>query len=223
MTVKKSSKINGKILAFGFVFIAAMHGYAWDTLSEMESESCAALTNEQILVSAEFTNKLHAAFNSQDLCMRMDAGILLAICSHQMFLRTSEESDLVRVLHNASNAVVCASNNTDKWQYWMSKLVFAGSIGMNGNRPMSYCMLTNSICERAQINYTNQETVLERAILDYYEFFGADIFSAYKILAGVNAADLGLYDAATNYASQVPPIHAAQLIEHLESVIQQRP
>ena len=222
MIALKFLKFNGiKGFVVGVCAFAATHGCAWDVLSEMEAEARAALTNAQVLSSADFTNKLHSALDSQDVDMRLDASILLAINKHQLFLDTAEELYVLQELQESSNAVTRASSYPDKWQYRVSMLLFAGTLGMDGRPQLSYVALTNSISECQQVCCTNEETALERCILDYYEFHGASSITAMKILAGANAADIGLYESVTNYANQVPPAHATQIIEHLESVIAQ--
>ncbi len=80
--------------------------FAWNSITEMESCICMALTNDDYLVSAAFTNQLNSASLSASDEMRAEAYMLLSVSGYRKFLDTADEMWLGQEMSNASNAVV---------------------------------------------------------------------------------------------------------------------
>ena len=189
---------------------------AWNTVAEMENEVCMALTNDAILLSATFTNNLHAAANSPFEEMRSEAHLLLAINAYQNFLNTMDEGWLHHEMLNTSNAVVAIGSHTDKWQYWMARFLHAGAFASLNDYMSSYATATNALNGLTASSYTNALSTVETCIMRKFEMTGIDISAAFKVFAGMSAAELGLGESATNYANQVPVPYRNTILEFIK-------
>lgn len=188
--------------------LAAMvpcYANAWTTLDEMESAICVALTNDASLLSASFTNQLNAVvMNAQTNDMKSVAYMILSINAYQNFLETAEEKWLSIEMQNASNAVAMAGVNADRWQYWVSRFLYAGAYVSDSEFSKAFSVLNRSLSEMSAQTYTNDSSRVERAILEKCEMPGIGIAEAMKVMAGMSAAELGQKDTALRFASQVP-------------------
>ena len=101
--------------------------WAWNSIDEMESDVCIALSNRNYLVSEIFTSNLNSATNSSSIEMKTEAHIILSISAYQNFLNTADDGWLWHEMQNASNAVASIGIHTNKWQYWMAKFTCASA------------------------------------------------------------------------------------------------
>ena len=194
-----------KIVLILLIFVFVKRMYAGDSVVEMETDICKALTNNTYLLSSTFTNQLSAALNSSSVEMRSEAYMLLSINAYQNFLRTADDSWLQIEMSNASNAVVAIGIHSNKWQYWTSRFLYASAYCSVPNYERSFAVATNSLHELSCSAYnTNDVNAVERAILDKSELLNVGITDAMRIFAGMSAAELGMGGVATNYANQVP-------------------
>ena len=184
-------------------FVSCAH--AWDSVAEMETAVCQALTNENYLLSSTFTNQLAAAINSPSVEMKCEAYIMFSIHAYQNFLNTADDSWLQIEMCNASNAVSTIGMSTNKWQYWASRFVHAGAFCSVSNYESSFAVLSNALQEASYSCFTNNSPgPVERAIFDKFEMPNVGVIDAMRIMAGMSAAELGNGSVATNYANQVP-------------------
>ena len=188
---------------------------AWDTICEMESDVCVALTNDDFLVSAAFTNQLNSATNAVSVEMKSEAHLLLSINAYQNFLNTADDGWLCREMLNASNAVDSISAHSNKWQYWMARFTYASAQISEQRFFDSYSTLTNALEEILRVGYTNANSDVERAMLRKYEMPDLNITDAMKVFAGMTAAELGMGNVATNYANQVAAPYHNMILEFI--------
>ena len=193
-----------KCILFFMVLVAAKSIWAWDSIIEMEADICIALTNDEYLVSAAFSNKLNSATNSASFEMKTEAYLLLSVNAYQNFLNTADDRWLSQELSTASNAVVSAGNHTDTWQYWMAKFAYASAQISQQHFADSHSTLVATIAEMAESGYANGASIVETGLLRKYEMPNLQIVDAMKVFAGMTAAELGMGNVATNYANQVP-------------------
>ena len=131
--------------------------------------------------------------------------MLLSIHAYQNFLNTADDSWLQIEMSNASNAVVAIGMNSNKWQYWTCRFLYASAYCSVSNYERSFVVMTNSLHELSLIAYdTNNVNAVERAILNKSEMMNVGVTDALRIFAGMSAAELGMGGVATNYANQVP-------------------
>lgn len=202
-----------KCVSFFAVAAIALCANAWVSIDDMEADISIALTNDSYLLSADFTNQLNAATSSQSAEMRSEAHMLLSMNAYKNFLDTAEESWIPRELSHASNAVVAIGANSDKWQFWMARLVHSLAYVSLDDYTASLGMATNTIAMRESSGYTNETSSLERAILSRYEMCGVDLIGGLKITAGMAAASAGQSSLATNYANQVSSPYREIILE----------
>jgi len=188
---------------------------AWDTICEMESDVCVALTNDDFLVSAAFTNQLNSATNASSVEMKSEAHLLLSINAYQNFLNTADDGWLCREMLNASNAVDSIGAHSNKWQYWMARFMYASAQISEQRFSDSYSTLTNALEEILRVGYTNANSDVERAMLRKYEMSDLNITDAMKVFAGMTAAELGMGNVATNYANQVATPYHNMILEFI--------
>ena len=186
---------------------------AWNSIMEMENDICVALTNDNILLSTPFTNQLHLATGSPSEEMKSEAHMLLAINAYQNFLITVDQSWLCRELSHASNAVAAIGTHADKWQYWMARFLHASAFISTNDYVASYAILTNALDGMAAYPHTNLASLVEGRIMDKFEMPGANMSMAFKVFAGMSAAELGMGGVATNYANQVPLPYRNTILE----------
>ena len=187
------------------VSVVTVCARAWNSVAEMDVDACRALTNESYLLSSTFTNQLATALNSSSEEMRSEAYMLLSIHAYQNFLNTANDSWLQIEMSNASNAVLAIGMNSNKWQYWTSRFLYAGAYCSVPNYEGSFALMTNSLHELSLSAFdTNNVNAVERAILNKSEMLNVGITDAMRIFAGMSAAELGMGGVATNYANQVP-------------------
>lgn len=187
--------------------LAAMipcYANAWTSLDEMESAICVALTNDASLLSASFTNQLNAVvMDAQTNDVKSVAYMILSINAYQNFLETADEKWLSIEMQNASNAVTMAGVNADRWQYWVSRFLYAGAYVSDSKFSKAFSILNRALSEMSALTYTNDSSRVERAILEKCEMPGIGIAEAMKVMAGMSAAELGQKDTALRFASQV--------------------
>lgn len=184
--------------------IIPCYANAWRTLDEMESDICVALTNDSRLLSASFTNQLNeVVMDAQANDMKSVAYMILSINAYQNFLETTDEKWLSIEMRNASNAVVTAGVNTDRWQYWVSRFIYAGAYVSDSKFTQAFSVLNRSLSEISAVNYTNDSSRVERAVLKKCEMPGISIAEAMKVMAGMSAVGLGQKEEALRFASQV--------------------
>lgn len=193
-----------KWILFFMLLVAAKSIWAWDSISEMESDICIALTNDEYLVSAEFFNKLNSATNSASFEMKTEAYLLLSVNAYQNFLDTADDRWLSEELNTASNAVASAGSHAETWQYWMAKFTYASAQISQQRFADSYSILVAAIADIANVGYTNGASIIEAGLLSKYEMPNLQIADALKVFDGMTAAELGMSNVATNYANQVP-------------------
>lgn len=194
-----------KRMMFTLVAMISCYANAWTSLSEMESAICVALTNDTCLLSASFTNQLNeVVIGTRTNDMKSEAYMILSINAYQNFLETTDEKWLPIALRNASNAVVSAGADTGRWQYWVSRFLYAGAYVSDSRFSQAFSVLDRSLSEMSALNYTNGSSRVERAILEKCEMPGVGIAEAMKIMAGMSAVELGQKDKALRFASQVP-------------------
>ena len=181
----------------------------------IEDEICLALTNKSYLLSHEFTNSMNAVVASTNALMRCEAYMLLSINAYQNFLETANEEWLAREMSNASNSVNAIGMDTDTWQYWMSRFLYASAYASIDNYGTSLSIASNAVVEVMQFNYTNEVSKVEHAILSKYEMSDIGIVEALKVLTGMSAASLGYTGVATNYAIQVSAPYRSVIYEFL--------
>jgi hypothetical protein len=92
--------------------------FAWNSITEMESCVCIALTNDDYLASGTFANQLNSVSLSASDEMTAGAYMLLSVNDYRKFLHTVDEMWFAREMSNASNAVVAIGNNSSRWQFW---------------------------------------------------------------------------------------------------------
>ncbi len=193
-----------KYILFFIAFGVTKSIWAWNSISEMESDICIALTNDEYFLSATFTNKLNSATNSASSEMKTEAYLLLSINAYQNFLNTADDIWLCQELSTASNAVISSGNHVDKWQYWMAKFTYASALVSQQHFADSYSSLVAALAEITETGYTNGVSIVETGLLRKYEMPNLQIVDALKVFAGMTAAELGMGNVATNYANQVP-------------------
>lgn len=176
---------------------------AWTSVSEMETDFCVALTNSGYLLSAAFTNQLPNANNFTSAESRCEVFMLSAIHAAQSFEATADVRWIQEEMKQASNAVVTIGMQTNKWQYWVSQLVYAGAYASQSDYVKSLFVMTNSLSELSSSGYTNDTPPVCRAILRKYEMPDMSVCEAMKVMAGMSAAAMGERSIAINYANQV--------------------
>ena len=177
---------------------------AWTTLDEMEAAICAALADEATLLSASLTNQLtEVVKGAQTHDMKSEAYMLLSINAYQNFLETTDGKWLPIELQNASNAVVSAGMNSGRWQYWVSRFLYAGAYVSDSKFSQAFSVLNRALSEMSELNYTNGSSRVERAILEKCEMPGIGVAEALKVMAGMSAVELGQQDIALRFANQV--------------------
>lgn len=189
--------------------------FAWGTIGEMELDVCKALTNDNFLVSAAFTNQLNSATNVISVEMKSEAYLLLSINAYQNFLNTADDGWLCCEMFSASNAVDSIGIHSNKWQYWMARFTYASAQISEQRFFDSFSTLTNALDEILKVGYTNANSDVERAMLRKYEMPDLNIADAMKVFAGMTASELGMGNVATNYANQLPVLYRNKILEFI--------
>ena len=162
------------------------------------------MTNNTFLMSEAFTNQLNAASRLGSDAMKSEAYMLLSIHAYENFKRSVDDAWQRKELLYASNAVEVIGMHTNKWQFWMSRFLLAGACCSASNYERAFNVSTNTIHLLTLSGYTNFPTAVEGAILQKFEMGGLEVAEALRVMAGMSAAELGLGNAATNLAHQVP-------------------
>lgn len=204
-----------KRILFLYILVVAKAVLAWNSVAEMESDICVALTNDNRLVSAAFIGQLGSATNSASIEMKTEAHLLLSISAYQNFLQSADDKWLYYEMNHASNAVMSIGNKTNTWQYWMARFSYASAQISVQQFADSHSTLTNALMEMFNARYVNGSSAVERAILHKYEMPDLGIEGAMKVFAGMTAAQLGIGNVATNYANQVPSLYRNKIIDFL--------
>lgn len=189
---------------------------AWNSVSEVESGFCLALTNSNYLLSAAFTNQLSSVTNFTSAELRCEMFMLSAIHAAQSFEVTADIGWIQEEMKQASNAVVSIGTQIDKWQYWLSRFVYAGACASSSNYEESLRVMTNSLNEIASSGFTNDVSSVGQLLLKKYEMPGIGVREAMKVMAGMSAAVTGYGSVATNYANQVPGPYKNTILEFLK-------
>lgn len=186
---------------------------AWDSVSEMETDFCLALTNGDYLLSAAFSNQLSSATNLTSAESRSEVFMLSAIHAAQNFEVTDDERWIQEEMKMASNAVVVIGMQANKWQYWMSRFVYAGAYASQSDYGKALFVMTNSLSEISVSDCTNDVSPVCRAILRKFEMPDIGVFEAMKVMAGMSAASIGERIIATNFANQVVAPYRSIILE----------
>ena len=186
---------------------------AWDSVSEMETDFCLALTNGDYLLSAAFSNQLSSATNLTSAESRSEVFMLSAIHAAQNFEVTDDERWIQEEMKMASNAVVVIGMQANKWQYWMSRFVYAGAYASQSDYGKALFVMTNSLSEISVSDCTNDVSPVCRAILRKFEMPDIGVFEAMKVMAGMSAASIGERILATNFANQVVAPYRSIILE----------
>ena len=186
---------------------------AWDSVSEMETDFCLALTNGDYLLSAAFSNQLSSATNLTSAESRSEVFMLSAIHAAQNFEVTDDERWIQEKMKMASNAVVVIGMKANKWQYWMSRFVYAGAYASQSDYGKALFVMTNSLSEISVSDCTNDVSPVCRAILRKFEMPDIGVFEAMKVMAGMSAASIGERIIATNFANQVVAPYRSIILE----------
>ena len=189
---------------------------AWNSVSEMEEDFCVALTNSDYLLSAIFTNRLSSVTNFTSAELRCEVFMLSAIHAAQSFEVTADIGWIQEEMKQASNAVVVVGKQPDKWQYWMSRLVYAGACASLSNYEGSFCVMTNSLNEINSFGFTNDVSLVGQLLLKKYEMSGIGVREAMMVMAGMSAAVTGDGSVATNYANQVSVPYKSTILEFIK-------
>lgn len=171
---------------------------------EFEGLSIVAMTNNEVLCSGTFSNQILSALATTDLNLRVDGCLMRGIRARHMFLETAESVCLQEERAAVSNAVVLTDDLSDNWRKWVSRLMYAGCYASEDSFAKSYAMLTNGLMRMTAEGFTGSTNRLSGAILRKFEMGDVSILTAYKVMAGMSAAELGLRTDAQAYASQVP-------------------
>lgn len=186
---------------------------AWDSVSEMETDFCLALTNGDYLLSAAFSNQLSSATNLTSAESRSEVFMLSAIHAAQNFEVTDDERWIQEEMKMASNAVVVIGMQANKWQYWMSRFVYAGAYASQSDYGKALFVMTNSLSEISVSDCTNDVSPVCRAMLRKFEMPDIGVFEAMKVMAGMSAASIGERIIATNFANQVVAPYRSIILE----------
>ena len=186
---------------------------AWDSVSEMETDFCLALTNGDYLLSAAFSNQLSSATNLTSAESRSEVFMLSAIHAAQNFEVTDDERWIQEEMKMASNAVVVIGMQANKWQYWMSRFVYAGAYASQSDYGKALFVMTNSLSEISVSDCTNDVSPVCRAMLRKFEMPDIGVFEALKVMAGMSAASIGERIIATNFANQVVAPYRSIILE----------
>ena len=186
---------------------------AWDSVSEMETDFCLALTNGDYLLSAAFSNQLSSATNLTSADSRSEVFMLSAIHAAQNFEVTDDERWIQEEMKMASNAVVVIGMQANKWQYWMSRFVYAGAYASQSDYGKALFVMTNSLSEISVSDCTNDVSPVCRAMLRKFEMPDIGVFEAMKVMAGMSAASIGERIIATNFANQVVAPYRSIILE----------
>lgn len=202
-----------KKFAFVSMLVVADCVCAWNSVSEMETDFCVALTNSDYLLSAVFTNQLSSATNLTSAESRCEVFMLSAIHAAQSFEVTVDERWIQEEMKMASNAVAAIGMQTNKWQYWMSRFVYAGAYASQSDYGKSLFVMTNSLSDISSSACTNDSVPVCRAMLGKFEMPDIGVVEAMKVMAGMSAAAIGESKIATNYASQVAMPYRNTILE----------
>ena len=204
-----------KYLYMIIILAVANSALAWNSIEEMESGICFAMSNKVELMSSTFSNKLEKAISSNSSEMKTEAYIVKSIIAYSKFLESSDDMWLTQELCNATNAVRVIGDSCDKWQYWMARFMYANAQISLNRFSDSHCTLTNALCRIVAEGYTNEPTRVEALILKKYEMPDLRIVDAMKVFAAMTAVQLKMGSVATNYANQVPVKYKEQIIEFM--------
>ena len=202
-----------RLLVFVALVMFANCARAWDSIGEMEADVCIALTNNNYLLSPAFTNQLNLAINSSSAEMRSEAYMMHSIRAYQVFIDTADDSWLQSEMSNATNSILTIGSSADKWQYWMSRFIYAGACCSVSDYEKSLGVMTHSLQELFVSNYTEGSNVVERAILGKFEMANVGIGEAMRIMAGMSAAELRIGSLVTNYANQVSAPYRNRILQ----------
>ena len=172
-----------------------------------------ALTNGDYLLSAAFSNQLSSATNLTSAESRSEVFMLSAIHAAQNFEVTDDERWIQEEMKMASNAVVVIGMQANKWQYWMSRFVYAGAYASQSDYGKALFVMTNSLSEISVSDCTNDVSPVCRAILRKFEMPDIGVFEAMKVMAGMSAASIGERILATNFANQVVAPYRSIILE----------
>ena len=177
--------------------------FAWDSVQELEADACCALTNAQYLTSEQYVASLRSCITNSDMAISADAQIMLALSARQRFWDSMDSSMTEVEMQHISNVVASVQLDRLDWRYWISRLIYASAHADVDDYSQAYYVLTNAICSMQTPVIQFETNSLPRAILNRYELTGLSMEMAFKVLAGMSAAELGKGVEATNFANQV--------------------
>lgn len=197
------------------IFLVPLAG-AWQSVAEFEAEAAGRLANGQRFVESAFTNRLHEALDASNTALRVDALLVMSVAHYQQFLDSMNGNLLDLGRANLAEAIRTTAAEPHSWQYLASRLLSAGAYAAIGDFNRSLCITTNYLGAAERRNETARTNALSEALLKYYELPSSDISEAYRVVAGMSAARLGLEAMATNFAQQVSARHRETIYEFIK-------
>ena len=185
----------------------------WNSVSELEAEASLALATPTTLLNPGFSNKLHSAIQSTNQIIRIDAELVQSIVYYQQFLNSANGRLIDSGKQCLSNVVDLTAGMTNSWRFWTGRLLLASTHAADNDFETAYQMSTNYIQMLQDYGGLQETNILGTAILAYYEMTNANIDVAFKVFAGMSSAGIGMGNAATNYASQVPMPYRNVILE----------
>lgn len=200
-----------------FAIVLLLRGLAWTTYPEFENSAIQALENPQMLTDSVFTNQLAEASMSSNAELRVGALMLRGICARQDFLSNANAASLDLEMNLISNAVEDAQVMTNRWQFAVARLLYAGTYTSRNDFGRSYLILTNGLATMSADTGSIETNALQTAILQRFDLVGLTVPMAYKVLAGMSAAGLGLKNKASEFAEQLPFRYSEMIHKFMEA------
>ena len=148
--------------------------------------------------------------------LRVDALLVLSVVHYQQFLDSMDGNLLDLGRANLAEATRTTAAESNSWQYLTSRLLYAGAYAAIDDFNRSLCITTNYLGVAERRNETSRTNALSEALLRYYELPPSDISEAYRVIAGMSAARLGLETMATNFARRVSARHRKIIHEFIK-------
>lgn len=193
--------------------LLATRGGAWTSYPEFENSVIQALDHPQMLLDSSFTNQLAESSTSSNADLRIGSLIVRGICARQDFLSNANAASLDLEMNLISNAVEETMVMTSCWQFATARLLYAGTYTSRDEFGRSYLILTNGL---ASMN-SAETNALQSAILRRFDLAGLSLPMAYRVLAGMSAAGLGLRVKAFEFAEQLPSKYSEMIHEFIEA------
>ena len=212
----KSSGLMKSIFAL-VALLLATRGGAWTSYPEFENSVIQALDHPQMLLDSGFTNQLAESSTSSNVDLRIGSLMVRGICARQDFLSNANAASLDLEMNLISNAVEETMVMTSCWQFATARLLYAGTYTSRDEFGRSYLILTNGLASMGGTMNSAETNALQSAILRRFDLAGLSLPMAYKVLAGMSAAGLGLRDKAFEFAEQLPSKYSEMIHEFAEA------